>query len=545
MLVPGAEVFLDLLLNLTLLVALSILSGYLEKRLPRTTRSGVVLQGVLFGMTTVLGMMRPLVLGPGIIFDGRSVMISLCALFFGPLATVVASLPVVAYRLILGGPGVVMGVLTVVSASALGLATRYYFKPMERPPTGFQLYAFGVVVHITMLLGIFTIPDSGGLSVLQRIGLPVMTLYPLATILAGKILSDQVQSYRMLEALRRSEERFKLSMEATSDGLWDLDVVTGLAYYNPAYYHILGYEPTDFKQASSSWSSLLHPDDVEKALAADQACVVGRTDFIEAEYRMKAKNGEWRWIYARGKCITRGPGGRALRIVGTHVDITERKETEDRLRRSLDEKEVLLREVHHRVKNNLNVISSLLNLQSSVIETPEQALAAFQNSRDRIVAMSLAHEELYKSRDYSHVDMSEYLGELFEQLLVAYEAEDRIRLSLDVKKIVLSVNSAIPCGLIINELITNAFKYAYPGGRSGEVRVSLSELGNGLLELRTTDDGVGMQEPLNKEGGSSLGLTLVRLLVEQLGGELEIASHNGADFRVRFRDGESSSKPMF
>jgi len=532
-----AEVFLDLLLNLTLLVALSILSGFIEKRLPRTGRAGLLMQGVLFGLTAVFGMLRPLVLGPGLIFDGRSVMISLCALFFGPLSAAVAAFPVIAYRLTLGGSGLVMGVLTVVSSSAIGLAARYRFKPMDQPPSGLRLYGFGIVVHIAMLLGAFTIPDGGASGVLARIGLPVLLLYPLATVLAGKILSDEVEAHRVLGALRKSEERFKLSMEATSDGLWDLDVVTDRAYYNPAYYRILGYDPGDFESLGRSWRSLIHPDDLERALAADRACIAGDKDFIETEYRMKARNGEWRWIYARGKCIERDAGGRARRIVGTHVDITERKESEERLRRSLAEKEILLREIHHRVKNNLNVISSLLNLQSSSIETPEQALLAFQNSRDRIMAMSLAHEELYKSRDYSHVDMSEYLGELFNQLLVVYEAADRIRMSLDVKKIVLSVNAAIPCGLIINELVTNAFKYAYPDSGQGEVRVSLRELGDGFLELRTADDGVGIPENLVQDGSSSLGLTLVRLLVEQLDGEMEVASGRGADFRIRFRDG--------
>lgn len=540
MLVSSAGIFLDLLLNLTLLVALSILSGFIETHLPRTTKSGVLMQGALFGMTAVLGMLRPLVLGPGLIFDGRSVMISLCALFFGPAAVAVAAFPVIAYRVSLGGPGMVMGVLTVISSSAIGLMTGSRFKSAERPPAGWQLYVFGLAVHAAMLLGAFTIPDGGGLATLRRVGLPVIILYPLATILAGKILSDQVSATYNLKALRDSEERFKLSMEATSDGLWDLDVASDRAYYNPAYYHILGYEPDEFDAAGKTWRQLVHPEDLERALAADQDCIDGKQDFIDAEYRMKAKNGEWRWIYARGKCISRGKDGRAVRLVGTHLDITDRKVVEERLMRSLAEKEVLLREVHHRVKNNLNVVSSLLNLQSAVIETPEQALVAFQNSRDRITAMSLAHEELYKSQDYTQVDMSQYLGELFNQLLVAYGAEGRIKLSLDVRNIVLSVNAAIPCGLIINELITNAFKYAYPYGGEGEVRVSLANQGYGVLELRTADDGIGLPADRPAAGSSSLGLTLVRLLVDQLGGELTVSSQpgRGSEFRVRFRDGD-------
>lgn len=529
-------VYLDLIMNLTLLISLSILSDYIDKRVSKITLPGKLLQGLLFGCATLLGMARPFRFSPGIIFDGRSVMISLCALYFGPIPVLVAGVPVVAYRLWLGGAGVIMGVLTVVSSTTIGLIARRRFKPDDHPPGTMWLYAFGLVVHAVMLCWSFTTLDSSGLAIFRRIGLPVMLLYPVATILAGKILSDKIEARRLFSALQRSEERFKLSMEATSDGLWDSDVASGRVYYNPAYYRILGYEPEDFKDNDFDWLQSVHPDDVARARAVDAACIEGRSDYIDHEYRMRTKDGGYRWVHARGKSIARGPDGRSLRLVGTHVDISARKEAEERLHQNLAEKDVLLREIHHRVKNNLNVISSLLNLQASAITTPEQAMSAFQNSRHRINAMSLAHEELYKSRDYSRVDMSEYLGLLFDQLTVDYGTGDRIRLSSDVARIALSVNSAIPCGLIVNELVTNAIRHAYPGGAGGEVRVSLAELDDGGLELCVADDGVGLADGQKGEDGTLIGLTLVRLLVSQLGGRLDILGGGGADFRVRFRD---------
>jgi two-component sensor histidine kinase len=132
--------------------------------------------------------------------------------------------------------------------------------------------------------------------------------------------------------------------------------------------------------------------------------------------------------------------------------------------------------------------------------------------------------------------MSEYLGRLMEQLIAAYGAEGRIRQYVDVQSIMLSVNAAIPCGLIMNELITNAFKYAYPDGREGELRVSLRGGPDGVLELRTRDDGVGLPVGYESRASASLGLTLVRLLVDQLHGELQVSGEGGADFRIRFRD---------
>ena len=527
---------MDLLLNLTLLVSLSILSGFIEQRWPSTTRVGTLWQGALFAVTALFGMLRPLMLGHGVIFDGRSVMISLCALFFGPLAVTVAGLPVIVYRLTIGGPGVYMGVLTVISSSAVGLWSRYRFKPLDNPPSGVHLYLFGLTVHVAMLAGAVTIPNSGGLAVLRSIGAPVMVLYPLATVLAGKILADQVASHRMLRALRDSEERFKLSMEATSDGLWDLHVQSDEAYYNPAYYRILGYEPGEFATTGAAWRSMVHPDDLPRALAANMRCIEDGQDLLEVEYRMRARDGEWRWIYARGKCVERDAQGRGTRLVGTHVDMTERRTTEEQLKRNLVEKEVLLREVHHRVKNNLNIISSLLNLQSSMIRSPADAMSAFGNSRDRIMAMSLVHEKLYQSTNYAQVNMQEYVGTLVSQLLVVYGQGRSVRLVFDASNVLLDVNTSIPCGLIMNELITNAFKYAFPDNREGTITLAMRKSASRDVELDISDDGVGMPADVALERADSLGLTLVRMLVEQLDGSIFVTREHGTSFHIQFSE---------
>ncbi len=534
---PGFIPFLDLLMNLTLLVALTILSDFVENRAPRTTRAGVMLQGLLFGMTAALGMLRPLNMGAGLIFDGRSVMVSLCSLYFGPWAAAISGAITIGVRLSLGGAGTLMGVLVTLESALIGLGARGFFRPDDNPLSTYQLYVFGLVVHVVMDALMLTLPGSMGVATFKRIGLLVIGLYPLATILAGKLLSDQVRSRLSVVALRESEERFMLSMEATNDGMWDVDVATGRSYYNPAYYRILGYEPGDFPTLSSSWSALVHPEDLERALRSNSDCIDGRVDTVGIEYRMKAKDGTWRWIYARGKCVQRDRSGRAVRLVGTHVDITERKLAEERLERNLAEKEVLLREVHHRVKNNLNVISGLLNLQASTIQSPEQAIAAFQNSRERVMAMAMVHEELYKSRDYAHVDMEDYLQKLTRHLSLVYGARGDIRLVAQARGVSLSVSASIPCGLILNELITNAYKYAFPDGRQGSIRVSMSDAPDGMVGLVVADDGIGLPAGYaeeDRQDSGSLGLTLVRLLVEQLGGSMTASSRDGTTFSMAF-----------
>lgn len=524
----------DLILNLTLLVSLTILAGFFDKRLKEKSLRRSVLQGALFAATTIIGMTRPLVLGPGLIFDGRSVMISLCALYFGPVSASIAAGAAIVYRVVLGGSGTGMGVAVALSSAALGIIVRVRHNPENGPFSSTRLYGFGVAVHVAMLCMTVFLPKGDGILVLRRIGIPILILYPLATILAGKILSDNLEARRTLEALRASEERFKLSMEATQDGLWDLDVPTDVAYYNPAYYEILGYAPGEFPGRGDSWKKLVHPEDRERAFAVNRACIEGAQDTLEIEYRMRAKDGSWRWIYSRGKVIARDESGTALRLVGTHVDVTERKRIEQELKESLEEKEILLREVHHRVKNNLSIISSLLNLQSSMIKTPEQALKAFQNSRDRIQAMSLVHEELYRSRDYSRVDMKEYVGRLLSHLGMVYGQDQGIDLSCRIEDVKLDVSTSIPCGLILNELITNAYKYAFPEGRTGSILIHLRLTPDGFAELTVSDDGIGIPPGIDLENSDSLGLTLVRLLVDQLKGSLSVTRAEGTTFNIRF-----------
>ncbi|MFH0880071.1 MAG: LytS/YhcK type 5TM receptor domain-containing protein, partial [Lentisphaerota bacterium] len=202
-------VYLDLILNLALLVALTIVSGFIEWRWPQRARRGVLMQGVLFGGAAVLGMLRPLNMGSGLIFDGRSVMVSLCALFFGPLAAGVAGAMAVLCRLALGGVGTLMGVAVTLASVGIGLLVRLRLRPEESAPSARQLYLFGLAVHAAMVALMTTLPHDMILRVMLRVGPPVLLLYPLATVLAGKILSDQVSARRVMAALKESSERLR------------------------------------------------------------------------------------------------------------------------------------------------------------------------------------------------------------------------------------------------------------------------------------------------------------------------------------------------
>ena len=205
------------------------------------------------------------------------------------------------------------------------------------------------------------------------------------------------------------------------------------------------------------------------------------------------------------------------------------------IRLSLREKEALLKEVHHRVKNNLQVIASLLRLQSRRL-VDEQARGMFDNSQNRVHSISLVHEMLYRSGDLSRVDFSEYLRTLTASLLDGWKGTaDAINISVNAAGVQLAVNIAIPCGLIVNELVTNALKHAFPGGRTGTIQVRFVSEGSGWLKLVVQDDGVGMPENLDLRRAGSLGLELVATLVRQLRARIDIRREAGTAFEISFQ----------
>lgn len=213
--------------------------------------------------------------------------------------------------------------------------------------------------------------------------------------------------------------------------------------------------------------------------------------------------------------------GRTL-VLSAIRDITDRKRTDLKLRASLQDKEVLLKEIHHRVKNNLAVVSSLFYLESTYTHDAP-TMKILQESQDRVRAMALVHEALYSSENLQAVDFGEYGMKLGQQLLQTYAPDPaHIRLTTDVQSVRLDIARAVPCGLILNELMTNALKHAFPAGRSGQIHISLSRKAHGACELKISDDGVGLAP--SSVDGSSLGLRIVRLLARQLNAEFSIAS---------------------
>ncbi|OYE04157.1 hypothetical protein CDG79_14815 [Nostoc sp. 'Peltigera membranacea cyanobiont' 232] len=212
----------------------------------------------------------------------------------------------------------------------------------------------------------------------------------------------------------------------------------------------------------------------------------------------------------------------------------ERKQAEEQIKASLQEKEVLLKEIHHRVKNNLQIISSLLNLQAEYLKD-NQALEIFKDSQNRIESMALIHEKLYQSQDLARINFADYIQDLVTNLFYSYNVNSSaITLKMNVEEVFLVIDAAIPCGLMINELISNSLKYAFPQREPGEISIDFCSIEANLFLLTISDNGVGFAHDFDFQATESLGLRLVKGLTHQLQGNIDFINDNGVKYKIIF-----------
>ena len=331
------------------------------------------------------------------------------------------------------------------------------------------------------------------------------------------------------EALRESEERWRLTIENMKDfAIFMLDSDGRIASWNRGAERILGYQETEI--VGQPASTLFTPEDVERGVIEEelrQAAAVGRAS---DDRWLVRKDGTRFW--AAGILTTLDNGVR--RFVKILRDNTERKLAEEKTKSLLKEKHGLLQEIHHRVKNNLQVISSLLNLQSGYVQE-QSAREMLKESQNRIRTMALVHEQLYRSSNLSRIDFGDYLRQLTVELFRLYGVDSRlIKAHLNVQDVSLGIDEAIPCGLIVNELVSNSLKHAFPDAQEGEIRISLVPKENNKLLLEVADNGVGLPPGFDIRHVGSLGMQLITTLVAQLDGTLEQSNTEGTKIQITF-----------
>ena len=357
-------------------------------------------------------------------------------------------------------------------------------------------------------------------------------------------VTDQIQARKALE---ESEVKFRSVVESSPMGIhmYHLDDDDRLIFSgaNPAADNILGVDHSQFA-GSTLEDAFPGLESTEIPNRYSEVCLSGKPWHTEqVNYEDDQISGAFE-VYAFQT------GQRAMSVL--FLEITEKKKaaeallkSEEQLRASLGEKEILLKEIHHRVKNNLQVISGLLDLQAHHI-SDEKGREIYKESQNRVVTMALIHEELYQSVNLSQVDFADYIRNLCENLMISYGADkNRIKLDIKTEKTEMVADTAIPCGLIINELITNSLKHAFPGERSGTISLSFKQLKSRDFLLTVSDDGVGLPKDVDIYSTNSLGMQLVTVLVGQLGGTLKVKRKEGTNFTIRFKEYHEAGSVLY
>ena len=323
-------IIVELLYNLAVLIALSVLSGFINLRFDRKKLISKILQGLLFGFTSVIGMLNPFVLTNGIIFDGRSIVISLCTLFFGPVSGVIASIMAVAFRLHLGGGGALMGIMVILSSFFIGLF--FYLKKQKLPEAkinNLQLYFFGLLVHFAMLLWVLSLPSKNILETYKTISFTVIIIYPLVTVVIGKILLDQKENQGFVSKLKESEENYRLLIENQNDLVVKVDMDNKFLFVSPSYCKLFGKNMDEL--IGKSFLPLVHEDDIENT----QKAMLGlyhEPYSCYLEQRALTVEG-WKWL-AWSDTAVFDSNGVVQSIIGVGRDISSQKNAEEELKNS-------------------------------------------------------------------------------------------------------------------------------------------------------------------------------------------------------------------
>ena len=352
----------------------------------------------------------------------------------------------------------------------------------------------------------------------------------------GKVTHEMIESVsREITDRKRAEDRFRQVAQSGGVWIWEVDGSGLYTYSSRVVEKILGYTREEIV-GKKHFYDFFEPEVMAQLKEEVFGVFYRKEDFKNFIYSSIHKNGHIVFLESSGTPVL-DVRGNLLGYRGVDTDITERKLAEEHLRKSLREKEILLRELHHRTKNNMQVISSLLDLHSINIED-KNILNIIKEVQHRIKSIALVHEKLYQAKDLSDVNLKDYIMDFAHALLKSYEgSQGKVYLKVDVDDIFLSLDTITPCGMIISELVSNSMKYAFPDSRKGEITIECHSADDGGVELRISDNGIGLPEGIDFRNTKSLGFKLIcKLAEDQLRGTVEKEGGKGTTFLIKFRE---------
>ncbi len=408
---------------------------------------------------------------------------------------------------------------------ALGLSFTYFIRtktPLDRSRA----------IYVTLAIGIITlfsfVSEPGGIFSILGLAIPELTSF--GFMFACTILTYAIWRWELFDISPRTAAE---SIIATmNDALFLVNRDGEITQSNQASLNLLGFQEGELDNLA--FEALIDRDSraVFRTIYADLCASTNKLSDLEVGIQDKENN--LIPISLSGSQILDN-AGTFQGVVFVGRNLTERKRAEQQIRASLLEKETLLQEIHHRVKNNMQVISSMLVLQSRTTDD-EHAMTALQDSRSRIQSMAIVHEMLYQSEGLSQVDFQSYVKRLVDQIhRTQVHGTESIEINFDIENIRLDIDSVINCGLIINELVTNSFKHAFEHGQKGEILIKLAALDDYRIALKVEDNGVGLSSDVRIDDSEKLGLQLVNILASQMGGTMSLDRTNGTGVTVIFK----------
>lgn len=347
---------------------------------------------------------------------------------------------------------------------------------------------------------------------------------------ANEKLIKEINERKLIEkALKESESTYRAIFENTGTATMIIDEDTTISLLNAESETLTGYSREDVV-GKMHWTEFVHPDDLKKMESYHSLRRI-HPDSAPKTYEARGifKDNKITYMIVTVDMI---PG--TNKSVASFLDITDLKEAEKQMKDSLAEKEALLREVHHRVKNNMQIIISLLHLQAYHVKD-DYDRKIFRDSQDRVRTMAMVHEKLYASTDLAKIDFTDYIRSLASELFASYKVGPNTKLEINGKEVFMDIFTAVPSGLIVNELLTNSIKHAFPDEREGKITIKLRKTGK-TYHIVIADDGIGLPENIDFKNTKTFGLQLVNLLMDQLDGTIEIDQKNGTKFKITFQE---------
>lgn len=539
-------IIVGLLQNVAILLSFSMLYDYfwINKEQDRNIYTKIFIGLILGGIGFIL-MKTPWTLYPGLVFDTRSIMLAISGLFFGFIPTLIAILITGFIRFFMGGDGMWMGISVIVSSGLIGILWNVLRSSTKKDINHKELYILGLLVHIVMLLCTVFLPGEKIISTLKTIALPVIILYPLGTMILGRLLVKQRQSRELRTKLKISEQRWQFALEGNGDGVWDWNTKTREVFFSKQWKAMLGFNENEITNSLEEWDIRIHPDDRLHAHNDLEKYLHGKADIYYNEHRMQCKDGTYKWILSRGKIMEVDGEGKPLRIIGTHKDITKEKAYELKLKESnkeyqalneeylaqneelaenLEKTEKILRELERakiKAEESDRLKSAFLANMSHEIRTPMNAIIGFsellgKENRDKKSELYVTHVKNAGKKllriiddiiDISKIESNQLaieetsckIYDVLNEAVNLYQENDIFKskdlsLKLSIPDDISDLNvvtDPIRLRQIVDNLLSNAVKYTDKG--TIEVKLQADKVKNKLL-FSVSDTGIGIRK---------------------------------------------------